>query len=412
MKTKSWRWNASALATLLIVGLVACPTPVVDPPGVADNDGIPDSAEVPGSTLGGLDLYAMGARVGQRDIFLEIDNMVSNEAKLNPQRVALDKFVAAFAAKNIVLHIDVGNAFSPNFDPANYNLGNTSRLLPFSQSITLAPKAGFASVQALKAQHFNSARNQVFYYMVLGSSQNTDGTAGSSGLAEIIGNDSLVTFGGWGLNTSSETKINQLNNIMASTMMHEFGHNLGLRHGGDENKNFKPNYISIMNYMYQLDCIGPSTGAGVADRYFYNFDSSKYPESSLVSNARSATCAIDFSNGSSTVLDENTLNENAGMGRGAAFVDWNDNGVAQTSLSLNLNPQPVNQGGDTIKNNLDDHNDWSNIKLLAFSNLSKADLRTLSLQQIQAPVSNINQEISEETPPNQEYFEHLHEDHK
>jgi hypothetical protein len=32
--------------------------------------------------------------------------------------------------------------------------------------------------------------------------------------------------------------------------MHELGHNLGLDHGGDEDVNFKPNYISIMNYAF------------------------------------------------------------------------------------------------------------------------------------------------------------------
>lgn len=32
--------------------------------------------------------------------------------------------------------------------------------------------------------------------------------------------------------------------------MHELGHTLGLYHGGDEAVNFKPNYISIMNYLY------------------------------------------------------------------------------------------------------------------------------------------------------------------
>jgi predicted Zn-dependent protease len=36
----------------------------------------------------------------------------------------------------------------------------------------------------------------------------------------------------------------------AGTLMHEFGHNLGLRHGGNENTNRKPNYISIMSYNY------------------------------------------------------------------------------------------------------------------------------------------------------------------
>jgi hypothetical protein len=34
--------------------------------------------------------------------------------------------------------------------------------------------------------------------------------------------------------------------------MHELGHNLNLKHGGNEHlPNFKPNYESIMNYMFQ-----------------------------------------------------------------------------------------------------------------------------------------------------------------
>ena len=33
--------------------------------------------------------------------------------------------------------------------------------------------------------------------------------------------------------------------------MHELGHNLGLRHGGDDNVHRKPNYLSVMNYSFQ-----------------------------------------------------------------------------------------------------------------------------------------------------------------
>ncbi len=34
--------------------------------------------------------------------------------------------------------------------------------------------------------------------------------------------------------------------------MHEFGHTLGLHHGGIDEDNFKPNYISVMNYWFQF----------------------------------------------------------------------------------------------------------------------------------------------------------------
>ena len=68
--------------------------------------------------------------------------------------------------------------------------------------------------------------------MLFGNSQNTDGSGGSSGRAEKPGNDSIVTIGSWNLNTNSTSNTNTLNNYMAGTVLHEFGHNLDLGHGG------------------------------------------------------------------------------------------------------------------------------------------------------------------------------------
>ena len=34
--------------------------------------------------------------------------------------------------------------------------------------------------------------------------------------------------------------------------MHEIGHNLGLRHGGNVDVNCKPNYLSVMSYSFQF----------------------------------------------------------------------------------------------------------------------------------------------------------------
>src|SRR5439155_17957043 len=45
------------------------------------------------------------------------------------------------------------------------------------------------------------------------------------------------------------------------TFLHELGHSVGLRHGGDEDTNWKPNYQSVMNYAYQFTGIpGAATG--------------------------------------------------------------------------------------------------------------------------------------------------------
>jgi hypothetical protein len=45
--------------------------------------------------------------------------------------------------------------------------------------------------------------------------------------------------------------------------MHELGHNLGLHHGGDDEVPNKPNYLSVMNYSFQL------TGLMRADASFF-----------------------------------------------------------------------------------------------------------------------------------------------
>ncbi len=378
------------------------------PAGVldADNDGIPDSAEVAGGGYNGLDLYAMGARAGKRDLFIEIDNMTSTDPGLNPQREALDKVVAAFAAQNIVVHFDTGNAFAASFNPASYNLGNSTHNVPYTSSISLSPADGLASsVYALKAKNMDFARNLIFHYLVLGSSQKADGTAGSSGLAELPGSDFLVSFGGWDLNRSNAINTNGLINFMAATIMHELGHNLNLHHGGDEDTNYKPNYVSIMNYEYQLNCIGGTVGASAGDRYYFRYQIKGIKTYSALSNGPAGTaCSIDYSNGSSSNLNELALNENAGLGRGNALIDWNNDGVTQINLALDIND-------DTKTTTLTDFNDWGNI-VLPFARLFNAfnnGVSKLSVKQPLLPVISDARHIYRETPPSPEFFRRLRE---
>jgi hypothetical protein len=66
----------------------------------------------------------------------------------------------------------------------------------------------------------------------------------SSGLAELPGNDFMVTLGGWSLPGGTSDQ-------QAGTFMHELGHNLGLKHGGGDSILLKANYHSVMNYLWQ-----------------------------------------------------------------------------------------------------------------------------------------------------------------
>jgi hypothetical protein len=104
-----------------------------------------------------------------------------------------------------------------------------------------------------------AAKKQVWHYCLYGSTAKqkwSGGTVGTSGLAENIGNDCIVTLGDF-------SPIDQ--NKEEGTLMHELGHMFGLRHGGgvnsitaspltwigDSNANCKPNYISPMSYSHQ-----------------------------------------------------------------------------------------------------------------------------------------------------------------
>ena len=90
-----------------------------------------------------------------------------------------------------------------------------------------------------------------------------------SGLSRgIPGMDFIVSLDNWksgGANVIGHFNGNY--NHQAGTLMHEFGHNLGLGHGGVDGINCKPNYLSIMNYLRQMPVILPPA--------FYKLDYSR-----------------------------------------------------------------------------------------------------------------------------------------
>lgn len=342
-------------------------------PGVIDSDldGIPDSAKVQGGTYAGLDLYAMGARRGRRDIFIEIDYMTGTDPATKPRREALQKVVDAFAEKNIAVHIDTGNLHSPNFNPDGFNLGGGNSV-PFAPCIELVTTAaastpGCTSFYDYKGRDFDVRRMMLFHYALFANSQNVNGSAGSSGIAEIAGNDLIVTLGGYGFSTGSSIGLNLLINLQASTLMHELGHNLGLQHGGNESMNYKPNHYSVMNYMYQFAGLSatPYTG-NAAERYFLANGLKGKTYCNLAENSPcSGTFRISYSDGTGADLDEAGLLESLNIGRGGSagvYADWNDSHAFNAAAyQRNLNPQDGN--AITV---LKDYDEWSNL-LLPFS---------------------------------------------
>jgi hypothetical protein len=202
--------------------------------------------------------------------------------------------------------------------------------------------------------------------MLFGSSQIDTGESNSSGRAEFFGNDLLISLGGWGLKDVVGLQQNVLINYQAGTVMHELGHNLGLDHGGNEETNDKPNYWSVMNYLYQLRGLDPDARSGSAYLRWRNSKGDKTPS---ICDLSAGPCGspsqfvISFSDGSSKDLDESRLVEKENIGRGSnpgAYADWNmDASLTDVAQSRDLN-------GDDKTTVLKDYNDWANL-VLAFS---------------------------------------------
>jgi hypothetical protein len=161
---------------------------------------------------------------------------------------------------------------------------------------------------------------------VPGTDTNGDGTACAGG---DIGVDE---DGGWSVGGTSQ---------MAGTFMHEFGHTLGLQHGGGDGTNNKPNYLSVMNYSFQ-SCSVQASPAG-------------------------ATAPIpggcDYSR-SKVDLDENNLDECFGVGPQLGFGpnNWNNTNGLEGATNCQP-PRNTNIGfdisGDNSRTSLPGFDDWS-----------------------------------------------------
>ncbi|MCA9279872.1 MAG: hypothetical protein H6815_05430 [Phycisphaeraceae bacterium] len=211
--------------------------------GDTDGDGLADGWETNGIDVNGdgtidLDLPAMGADPMRKDLFIEVDAMTGRA----PHISVLPAVIVAFANSPVENpNGTTGITLHPVLDEINLPLRDyPNKFTEFDQdknayfgTMTERASANWTNIKA--------ARNLAFRYCIFA---NTWGGTTSSGLAELPGDDFMVTLGGW--NTPGGTP-----NQQAGTFMHELGHTLFLRHGGDDSIHNKPNYVSVMNYLWQ-----------------------------------------------------------------------------------------------------------------------------------------------------------------
>jgi len=111
-----------------------------------------------------------------------------------------------------------------------------------------------AMFDSIKATNLAAGRNGYFHYALLASEFEFQGAAGA---AELSGNDLILAFPpciSWVEGVSYD-------NQFGNTLMHELGHNLGLRHGGSDDEHDKPNSNSLMNYRFSFSGIDTTCDA-------------------------------------------------------------------------------------------------------------------------------------------------------
>jgi hypothetical protein len=257
-----------------------------------DGDGLPDAWETDGIPVaGGSSTYVLpGSDPMHKDLYVEVDAMVGQA----PANGDLERVVAAFAqspvsnpdgTQGIRLHV-IGTGCDPCVDEADIPAAEWSSP-PWTQ------------VHAIKADKFGTpsdrsnpdwasiaeARARATRYCVFGVNFHPNDF---SGVCEGVGGDFVVTLG---------HHTNVVGDQRAGTFMHELGHSLGLRHGGVDDVNFKPNFYSVMNYTWQWPITLDLGGTPRRDLQNYR-DSWR----------------LDYSRSRLNELDESGLNEHAGIG--------------------------------------------------------------------------------------------------
>jgi uncharacterized repeat protein (TIGR01451 family) len=315
--------------------------------GDADQDGLLDSWETRGFDADGdgtvdVDLPTFGADPNHKDMFLELDFVTGQ----TPDTGAIAAMQAAFAAApinaggtnnnpdgqpGINLWVDTGGAAGGN------NLGG-------GNSAAGTPGCLDAAFYTFKGANFNANRRWIFRYGIVGDPANNSPCNGGRG--EIGGND-FIEF-----------------NHDGGTIMHEYGHNLNLRHGGNENNNCKPNYVSVMNYDNQFG-IGQAGGGTIIDYSPPRFAGGRgvAPLPTIVENNLNENTILDATDATNQFVFVNG-NGQPVLSQLNQPVDWNGNGnTNETGLTVNVDIGSGACANGASNSTLTGAHDWNVIAL-------------------------------------------------
>jgi len=153
----------------------------------------------------------------------------------------------------------------------------------------------------------------------------------TSGWSDLGGADSIITLGLWRSDIAADDQVGSVL-TQAGTWAHELGHTLGLRHGGSDNANCKPNFQSVMNYLFQVRGL---TG---------------FPD---------GLAHVDYSGQQLPPLDEASLDESVGIGAASTyrtrwfapltFLDNQLNTIGGRAATRHCDGTPITDGAQMVR---------------------------------------------------------------
>ena len=243
----------------------------------SDGDGLPDIWEEEGIVLADgtvIPLPDWGADPNRPDIFLQLNWMASeydtlgcdtnaarecaeaNRTSYAPSKQSLDDLVDLFDDHGIALHIDAGEHYTniPNY--TTYFGGET---LDYRDAYFNPSR--HEAFQLIDTINNLGDRANIFRPGVLGDRMRAGSNA--TGLS-LVGDNSFYVANPGGMANAEQ---------MRNTILHEFGHTLGLRHWGAqefvrdivEGSPMQAGYQSVMNYDHQFDYFNYSEQGYFAD---------------------------------------------------------------------------------------------------------------------------------------------------
>ncbi len=401
-----------------------------------DGDHLSDGLEVKGVPHENseflLDLKGMGADPLHKDIFVEVDYMMlpancppgekcSTPHSHKPYDEAIQKVVDAFAkaplydadgklinnpdgTPGIRLHVDNGRNALLNYpgdvsrkwgDLSQSGIIAEKEILGIQQNETVSyvknqcvDTTGITWWERIRKdfnekKQLDKSRQKVFHYVIFSHDtgvyefdpkSNKCVLKLSGGLSHVPASDFIVSLGSHA-NDKSEGSIDQ----QAGTFMHELGHNLGLKHGGQDEVNYKPNYLSVMNYSFQVSGVYTPKRLHDYSRFGQNelpdliefrLDESmglapkigKLDEYRTVYYGQKCTTGIQLPGGA-TPIQGSALSPKI-----KGWIDWDCDGIVDPPLPLPLSiPTTVSSTSvDINKDNgttiLHSYNDWADLK--------------------------------------------------